>query len=319
MTKAAATAVRGMAVHPQTLEFEHAGDTACRARGGRRSPARFGNISKLALAALVVAASTSSMAAPVVFNFNSVSLGVSNPYNSSNGLGTSVGSTTAIGSYMSGVLGSTVTVTGALATATYNGEGHVVGETLGTSDAGVHHGTMTPPDVFIINNNFAIGASASDRFSMTFANYSVTSLSFDWEIFPDNTCSKYTTCGSSYHPTYSNWPDIELFVNNNTSATWQALATFTSGRDPQGMGTATVDLSGISGGVTKLTFVDWPAEIGIDNLTITGCAGLTGCRVVPFNNVPEPSTLPLVALALATLSMAALRGRRNSRIGTRSC
>jgi len=319
MTKTAAAALRSTAMRPQTFEFEQAGDTAHRARGMRRSPGRLGHISTLALAALVVAASASSMAAPVVFNFNSVTLGVSNPNNSSNGLGTSVGSTTAIGNYMSGILGSTVTVGGALATATYNGEGHVVGETLGTSDAGVHHGTTTTPDVFIINNNFAIGASASDQFSMTFADYPITSLSFDWEIFPDNTCSKSTSCGNGYHPTNSNWPDIELYVNNNSAWTWHALATYVANQDPQGMGTATVDLSGISGGVTKLTFVDWPAEIGIDNLTITGCAGLAGCRVRPFNNVPEPSTLPLVALALAALSMAALRGRRDSRIGTRSC
>jgi len=110
-------------------------------------------------------------------------------------------------------------------------------------------------------------------------------------------------------------------VNNNTAWTWQALATVVPGRDPQGLGTIVTafDFTGVVGGVNKLTFVDWPAEIGIDNLTITGCAGRGGCRLVPFNNVPEPSTLPLVALALATLSMAALRTRRNSRIGTRSC
>jgi hypothetical protein len=307
MTITVAAAEQGVAMHSQSLEFEHSGDTRRHPRGGDRSAAKFGNIGKLALAALALATSASAMAAPVVFNFNSVTLGVSNPNDKSNGLGSLVGSSEAIGSYMTSILGPKVTVSGALATASYNGEGHVVGPTLGTSD-GLPPGTPTTPDIFIINNNFAIGAGASDRFSMTFENYSITSLAFDWEIFPDYTCSKTTNCGKYGQTWNSNWPDIELFVNNDSTATWSALALGT-------IATA-FDFTGVAGGVNKLTFVDWPAEIGIDNLTITGkCLPGTPCRTIPFNNVPEPSTLPLVALALATLSMAALRTRRKARIG----
>jgi hypothetical protein len=247
------------------------------------------------------------MAIPVSFNFNSVTLGVTNSNNASNGLGAKIGSSAAISSYMTGVLGSTVTVTGAIATPSYNGENHVVGETLGTSDGGVHHGATTPPDVFIINNNFGIGASTSDRFSITFANFAVTTLSFDWEIFPDNTCSKDTSCGSGNHPGNANWPDLELFVNNNGTATWQALATYVSGRDPQGLGTITTvfDFTSI-GGATKLTFVDWPAEVGIDNLSITGRC--VTCPI-PLQQVPEPASLPLVALALAGVYVVSRRTR----------
>jgi hypothetical protein len=258
-------------------------------------------------ATIALAFAPPSMAGLVTFDFNATSLSVNNPNNSSNGLGAKVGSSAAIGNYMTGVLGSTVTVSGALATATYNGENHVVGETLGTSDGGVHHGATTAPDVFVINNNFGLGASASDRFSITFADFKVTTLTFDWEIFPDNTCSKTTSCGTSYHPANANWPDIELFVNNNATSTWHALASFTAGQDPQGIGTiaAAFDFTAI-GGATKLTFVDWPAEIGIDNLKVTG--NCTSCPV-PHQNVPEPPSLPLVVLALAAVCAAARRAR----------
>jgi hypothetical protein len=267
--------------------------------GGGRSVRQFGSASRVALAAAALALSTSSMALPVTFDFNSTSLLVNNPNNSSNGLGAKIGSSAAISTYMSGVLGSTVTVSGAIATPTYNGENHVVGETLGTSDGGVHHGATNPPDVFIINNNFGIGASASDQFSITFANFKVITLTFDWEIFPDNTCSKTTSCGSSYHPANADWPDIELFVNNSGTATWKALASYTTGQDPQAIGTiaAAFDFTSI-GGATKLTFVDWPAEIGIDNFTVTGSC--VSCPV-PNQTVPEPPILPLVGLALTAM------------------
>lgn len=290
----------------------------CRPSDSPRTGWRRVRVLPVALAAFCLFGGTASMAATITFDFNTVTLGVGNPNNGSNGLGTTVGSSAAIASFMNGMLpaGSSVAVTGALATATYNGEGHVVGETLGTSDGGVHH--PGNPDIFVINNNFAIGASASDRFSMTFSNYSITALTFDWEIFPDNTCSKTTSCGSAYHPTYANWPDIELFVNSESTARWSMLATFVPGRDPQAIGTATVDLSGVSGGVTKLTFVDWPAEIGIDNLTITGCAGTNGCIVTRLNNVPEPPTLPLAMLALAATAVAVGRNRKRATAGSAS-
>lgn len=291
---------------------------SCHPSAGRRAGSRRVRVLPAALAAIFLLGSTASMAALVTFDFNSVALGVSNPNNPSNGLGITVGSSTAIANFMNTKLpsGSTVAVSGALATAKYNGEGHVVGDTLGTSDGGVHHNGS--PDIFIINNNFAIGASASDQFSMMFTNYTITALSFDWEIFPDNTCSKSTNCGKYGQTSNSNWPDIELFVNNESTARWGMLATFVPGQDPQGMGTASVDLSSVSGGVTKLRFVDWPAEIGIDNLQVTGCVGTNGCAVIRLNNVPEPSTLPLAALALAALTYGARRARGRATGGSAS-
>jgi hypothetical protein len=258
-----------------------------------------------AVLGLAVAAPATS--APLVFNFDSVVLGSTNY---SNGLG-NVGSSTSIATYMNGVLGangyasSTVSVSGALATKTYNGEGHVLGSSLGVSDGGLSH--LTWNDTFIINNNFAIGASATDRFTLSFSNFKVYSVSFDWQIFPDATCPAGTSC-AALGAVASNvsWPDIALLVDNIATPVWLQRASIPApGKDPQGLGmSGTLSLNGAQ----TLTFRDWPAEIGIDNLRITGCvASSPNCLAVP-----EPSTLPLAALGL--LGMVAYRWRQRRRL-----
>jgi hypothetical protein len=234
-----------------------------------------------------------ALAEPVVFDFNSVLLSGS----FGNGLG-ATGGNAPIQTYMNGALagagyaGASVTVAGALATSTYAGEGHIPNagpslppRTLGTSNGGVLHGLSS--DGFIINNHFGIGAASVDRFSLTFSNFKVYSLSFDWEIFPDATCALGSACASN--PANANWPDIGLLVDG--VEVWSAKATNTPGLDPQGLGVSpTIYLNG--GQV--LTFRDWPAEIGIDNLRI--------------NTAPEPSPLALLALGVGLL----VTGRRMS-------
>jgi hypothetical protein len=224
-----------------------------------------------ALAALVLALPAKS--APLMFDFNSVVLGSTNY---GNGLGY-VGSSNSIASYMNGVLAtggyasSTVTVSGALATKTYNGEGHVLGTSLGVSDGGAPHPSWN--DTFIINNNFGIYASATDRFTLSFSNFKAYSVSFDWQIFPDATCPASTaplSCAVRGPVAGNwNWPDIALLVDGNATPVWSHLASIPApGTDPQGLGvTATFSLNGAQ----TLTFRDWPAEIGIDNLRITEC------------------------------------------------
>ena len=196
---------------------------------------------------------------------------------------------------------SSATATGAYATSTYNGDGHVVGDTLGTSNGGVHH--SGPNDGFIINNN---QTASFDSFTLSFTNFIIKSISFDWEIFPDNHCSP--TC--TYHGT--SWPDMELSVNGQavTSAIWSMFAANVT--DPQAIGSASLDLSGILGGVTSLTFFDWPSEVGVDNLVINGCAldrqgRITTCTPGLF--VPEPSPLALMGLTLAVLALFSRRSR----------
>ena len=249
-------------------------------------------------------------AAPVTFNFDSITLSGSQ----GNGLGATADST-AIGNNMSATLGmpaGTVTVSGALATATYNGEDHVNGKTLGTSDNNVAHGA--PNDTFIINDNFGIYGPAANSFTMTFGGgFFLTSVAFDWEIFPDANCpasTNTTDCGGSYHPLDPNWPNIELMVNGSSTVIWSALAAIpgSSPNDPQAIGTlSALDLTSY-GPVTSLTFVDWPAEIGVDKLTITGaCLPGTAANNCVLHQNPEPGSMPLIGIALAALAFAVRR------------
>jgi PEP-CTERM motif-containing protein len=268
---------------------------------------------RMAAAAALATAAPATCAA-LVFDFDSVELGTT-VY--PNGLD-NVGSSNSIASYMNGVLAtggyasSTVTVSGALATKTYNGEGHVLGTSLGFSDGGAPHPSWN--DTFIINNNFGIYASATDRFTLSFSNFKVYSVSFDWQIFADATCPAGSSCAAlGAGGGNVNWPDIALLVDGNATPVWSHLASIPApGTDPQGLGvTATFSLNGAQ----TLTFRDWPAEIGIDNLRIAGCdPSSPNCLTVP-----EPSTLPLAALGLLSILAYSWRHQRrlNRSVATR--
>ena len=259
---------------------------------------------RAAAGTVAAAAAFSTHAGLVTFNFNDVVL--SGSYG--NGLGAVAGNApiaTSMNSALSaaGFGAASVSVSGGLATKTYNGEGHVIGQSLGISDNGVNHAGN---DTFIMNNNFGIGASSTDRFTLTFTNFKIYSLSFDWQIFPDATCPAGSWCAS--HPSDSNWPDIALLIGASNTPVWSALATLpNSGADPQAIGhSPEIYLNGAQ----SLTFRDWPAEIGIDNLRIEGClASAPNCL---NTSVPEPSSLPLAALAL-TLGVFTYRSRRKTK------
>ena len=209
--------------------------------------------SKIGTALALFLASAAVGATTFTFNFNSLAGGATS---------------TQIATYMGGVFGSSVGVTGAIGSQTYNGDGHVVGPTLGTSN-----GATSPTDnshnhsgydTFIINNNF--NSAGFNAFTLNFgAAYTITSISFDWEIFPDASCSPHCS------PTSGNWPDIELMLDGSSTSIWSALGieVGSPAKDPQNIGVASVNFAGAH----SLTFKDWPAEIGIDNLVITGhCA-----------------------------------------------
>lgn len=271
------------------------------------------HVSKLVSALFPVVmfgASGAAVAVPVTFDFDGVAISGTH----GNGLG-KTGGNSAIATNMNaalsaaGLVGSTVSVSGGLATATYNGEDHVNGETLGTSNGGTHHASdAAHPDTFIINDDFGIYGSAVDRFSLSFTNFYVYSISFDWEIFPDASCPAGSSCAS--HPlTNANYPDIELLADG--ISVWSTLAsTPVSGHlDPQALGTRTTfSLNG----ATTLTFVDWPAEVGIDNLVVDGCT-IKSPDCVRLQT-PEPGMLFLLgACALAAMGVA-----RRERVETRS-
>lgn len=265
------------------------------------------SITRIALA--IAAIGTTSANAAVInpaneqvtinFDFNDVNLNLSSK---TSGLG-NISLSQGIALSMSGALqkatgnnNASVAVVGAIATKTYNGEGYVKGDTLGTSDgtnrtpAGV---ALKATDTFIINDNFGMkqkgstavtGGQRYDAFTLTFSNFVVTSVQFDYEIFPNAVCQKGSGCA----------PDISLLVDG--AQKWADSATVSTTEHPTKL--STTGLISFAAG-TKLSFVDWPAEIGIDNLKITGCyTAVNGKCGVTTVDVPEPLTLALLGAGL---------------------
>lgn len=255
---------------------------------------RSGRNAILGIAVLLFFALGTANAGTITFNFN--------PTN-----GQSVQSylTAALNAQVSGA---TVTAsTGNIAPiwgGTYSGDGHVVGKnckgtncstTLG-SDEGKPLGGS---DNFLINNH-----GKGDYFTLTFTNVQFNQVSFDLEIFPDASCtvlSKRYCGGNPTNGIYPNQPDFTLLINGTQSGHWYGLkpgsggdaSTYTKSQvstsevTPQllldGSNRITVDFTP-NGKTTVLTFKDWPATIGIDNLTLT--------------QTPEPATCLLLGSGL---------------------
>jgi len=245
----------------------------------------------------VIAVALSSQAeAAVTFTFDNIALSGNTSFwgatAGASNIQTGMNAQLAAGGYN----GASVSVSGAIATGSYNGEGHVVGPTLG-------------PDTFLANDGLGIRGSASNSFTLTFVGLLVTAISFDWEIFPNASCQANTYCAT--HSGSSSFPD--LTVNAGATQIFHVLANLGSSTlDPQGIGTS--GLINIAGnGVTSLTFIDWPAEIGIDNLRIVTSCPRTNpqCGGTPTGNssVPEPSTWGLMGLGFAVLALATRRRR----------
>jgi hypothetical protein len=207
---------------------------------------------------------------------------------------------------------------GAVADQTYTADGNVTGPgtgsksyTLGDSTGPYTAGSTTTSttgstDTFIANTSDSGGTNnggsgVTSQITIQFKNIAgLTINSFDYEIFPDISCtalSPASDCGGSGDP---NRPDLVFEAGNNTSGTDTVQQTFvgvtpgttngnathspTSGGSsaelaPQLIGTWTGSLTGD----TELDFVDWPATIGIDNLQISYGA----------TPVPEPAGVAL--------------------------
>ena len=208
--------------------------------------------------------------------------------------------------------------TGVAVDTTYTGDGHVVGPngsavTLGNTNNATSN-SVTPGSTDNFLSNTANNASSlSTGIQITFSHgVSLTgTFSFDYEIFPDGTCSALTAAACGGAPTggiYPNQPDLIFSANGSapvsktlygytpvssggtdgTSTKSSAMSTETA---PQYIGTYTTTLNG----ATQLTFLDWPATIGVDNLKLV--------------STPEPrgGVFFLAGLVLAALVSTRLR------------
>jgi len=288
--------------------------------------------------------SASAYATSVNFTFDTQIIGTTTI------TGLSAGATSAqIQTYMNQVLSAsgcsgcsaTVLVSGssigAVADQTYSGEGHATGPTatqsltLGDSNGATASNTSSTVngtyDTFISNTNDSSG-TVSNQITIQFSGFAGKALtinSFDYEIFPDGTCSALTSAacgGSGSTPSgFANQPDLEFAAGSSTTGTvgtgGDAIQQTYYGVTPgttngtathsPSSGNSSAELapqligtwSGALTGATELDFVDWPATIGIDNLSVS---------YTTTSSVPEPAGIALFGTLVVLLTRKLRRG-----------
>jgi hypothetical protein len=261
-----------------------------------RKVVRFGRFVVVAAgAALLAVTGSMAQAGTMTFNLSGITDGSSN---------------TAVQTAIQTTVGSlaTVTVTGAEGGLDYNGDGHVVGAGNGSVSYNIGNyniqtsslyssGSYTQP--FIMNNQ----GSGYNSFSIAFAKPAgvqgttyITGISFDFEIFPDANNPAGDPPGFSFGTNTNSDVYSATGVNPGTagtySATWTHSPASGSGSTetyPQLLGYYS-NLN-LGTGVNTLYFNDWPAEIGVNDITIY------------TYSTPEPASLSLIFAGLGSLGV----------------
>lgn len=240
-----------------------------------------------------VAAVAPAHADSFTFNFNSLSSGASS---------------SAIATYMSGIIGCSncVQVTGAVADQTYNGEGYVTGPgtsgkaahslTLGTSDGAtasnsnsaldMAQGGRLLYDTFIATTNDSSHQVSTEITIKITGGYSLSGiLSFDYEIFPDAAGNPDFTFDAynSSHTLLTTWTQLGVIPGTTDgNATRSPNSSHETNKQYIGTWSSVTALNN----VTELDFIDWPATIAVDNLKVA-------------SSVPEPGAVVLLGTLMA--------------------
>jgi hypothetical protein len=215
----------------------------------------------------------------VLFNFNSLNT-----------------SSTAsqIGAAMSTQMGSTVTVTGNVqVNTTYDGDAHVTGPVISGTvvpwTLGDMGGTVLAPTAPTTKTpTFNPYLATTSSFTLNFSA-PITSVQFDFEIFPDAS-PPVPTFEFSAADASNNAATLFLNGTTNVGTQWTVNAIASGANDPYLPGNPATYTHSVTSGptvaettnqllgavtftfnkaVTHLTFADWPQEIGVDNLVVT--------------------------------------------------